>query len=527
MKDYQQFILEFHQTQQTRMVISNTLQKILAQMGEPVAHKLLALHNKKGNFPITYLDVVEDNPKMITFLNAKNVANTKDYWTSSRRQQARIGKVFQRLVTPESPSETEKLVNTYVSSYKEYLKGSFKRFELVKGTDLVYWYNCDHYEASEGGTLRNSCMRTADYLEIYEENPEVVQLLILKAENNEEEIRGRALVWSTEVPENRQFMDRIYYNDDADVELFIKYATKQGWLYLTKQGFGVGNIMDSKNGEVVQKVQVQLKDMEYEHYPYVDTLYYYDQETKILSNGYGPYDHELLGTNGSPSEGEMNREVLRDELMEEDLKYIADTYGVNHIWWAIDDEAFLEEIAEEEAEYFVSEPKEFINSYGYQIHEIVTEQEMEDCLVQNFWGVFYDYYRDEIEVYVTEHFGLKDTSLANLKKVLTAEQQKEMVTKMNMDYCAWWQEDKEELEELKIEILECLGMAEISKKVYLNIYDTAEDWIDNLFGTRNNDFLKPYWDHIRGQKQPNHLLYTIERHLDKKKLVDRIVDNLY
>jgi hypothetical protein len=132
------------------------------------------------------------------------------------------------------------------------------------------------------GQLFASCMRydaCQTYFNIYIKNPEVCKMLILKGDD-ESKISGRALIWTTTTGEI--YMDRQYTNYDSDIQLFWNYAKSNGWSFY---GFGKG-----KNREV------QIKDIDYEEYPYMDTFKYYDPKTNLLSSDDSLQDQDHIWT---------------------------------------------------------------------------------------------------------------------------------------------------------------------------------------------------------------------------------------
>jgi hypothetical protein len=63
---------------------------------------------------------------------------------------------------------------------------------LVSGSDISKWYSCDNYKDMEG-QLGSSCMaRKRNIFSIYENNPDVCQMLIL---TEDDKLIGRAIVW--------------------------------------------------------------------------------------------------------------------------------------------------------------------------------------------------------------------------------------------------------------------------------------------------------------------------------------------
>jgi len=160
-------------------------------------------------------------------------------------------------------------------------------------------------------TLGNSCMSVVDYdyFDIYCDNDDVCSLVILYGEEGEmkdgkfkgEKIRGRALLWKTD--QGDMFMDRIYYNNDSDVNLFKQYAERNGW-WCKKNQNSESNFYAVKGSESKSPTYiVTLKHVNQDKYPYVDTLTYLNPKTGKLSNKKSPIDakFELDDTDGEYS----------------------------------------------------------------------------------------------------------------------------------------------------------------------------------------------------------------------------------
>jgi hypothetical protein len=209
---------------------------------------------------------------------------SKRLW-SEQRTEVKIGRYSKRIITSVlkqvvSDSDIENFVNIYKSTI-DYHSGLKDKIMIVEGEDIRTYYNESMYK-SGGGSLNNSCMRypkCQKYLDIYVENPEVCKLMILleRANNGvEDKLIGRALLWETTTG---KFMDRVYSINDSDVMVFKDYASEKGWVtYYGK----------------INKLVVKLKsDFSCQHYPYMDTLYLYDNYTKELTN-----DDSLCEDNG-------------------------------------------------------------------------------------------------------------------------------------------------------------------------------------------------------------------------------------
>lgn len=219
-------------------------------------------------------------------------------------QETRIGRVatklLQKIDKKYSPKEVEDFVTKFKSSV-EILRDKLRLFEIVSGDDITYWY-LDRRYVRGNGTLQSSCMRydtCEDFFSIYTDNKDKVSLLILKSEDNEDKITGRALVWKLDSGET--FMDRIYYTKEEESELFKEYAKKNGWLFKTNQGSQYSEIEFPDGKKEFMMLKVTL-DVDFEKFPYMDTMRFLFKYKGVISNkemlDNNYYDHKLDNTDG-------------------------------------------------------------------------------------------------------------------------------------------------------------------------------------------------------------------------------------
>ena len=107
-------------------------------------------------------------------------------------------------------------------------------------------------------------------------------MLIFK---EKEEISIRALVWKLQ--DGRTYMDRIYANKDSDLLFFVNYAKENGWLYynnITRENY--------------ISLRVQINDINYQMFPYMDTFKFLDIDSKILSSNGVVDNYELESQEG-------------------------------------------------------------------------------------------------------------------------------------------------------------------------------------------------------------------------------------
>jgi hypothetical protein len=220
-----------------------------------------------------------------------------------------------------TPVQVEDFVNKYKTQMK-LRNNTLSRFEIVKGEDIRKYYLFSNYFKMTG-SLGGSCMRWEScqpYFDIYVDNPEQVSMVILRQEDGhfdeyvdedtgeivkvpiEGKITGRAILWTDN--KGRKIMDRIYINDTADIEFFKEYAHKNGFLYKKDQDFNEDTPLMLNNSQLNEEesiITIQLpENVDYDQYPYMDTLKYYVIRTGILTNQeIRNKDYYLEGTEGN------------------------------------------------------------------------------------------------------------------------------------------------------------------------------------------------------------------------------------
>jgi len=234
-------------------------------------------------------------------LEPTNNEKLERLWKSNRNP-IKIGRLARAILKKAKIAFTDKEVEEFVNKYKSYIEvtnNAFARFDIVKGDIIAHWYNANNYE-SDKGTLGKSCMSKSpeSFFEIYI-TTEACSMLILYTKNGtidngkfkSDKISGRALVWNTN--QGVIFLDRIYTCNDSDVSLFKEYAASKGWFYKDNQNssktFMVTNGTDRRSG----RYTVTVSKGSYENYPYLDTLTFFNQATKMISN-----DAEFINTDG-------------------------------------------------------------------------------------------------------------------------------------------------------------------------------------------------------------------------------------
>ena len=212
-----------------------------------------------------------------------------DIYTKSRNT-VKLGKLVNSIFPGKyTAKEVEEFVNKYKSKAIDE-----KKFELVDGDDIMDWYYEDNYRYNES-SIGSSCMRhyrCRNYFKIYTENVGICKLLILKDNDNEDEILGRALVWKfsdigvdrDEIGNAIWYMDRVYVGKDIYYEDFREYAVANNWIYRASGSYGYSdvNYNNEKVGDI--NIEVQLINHEFDRYPYMDTFKRLNTDTGTLYN---------------------------------------------------------------------------------------------------------------------------------------------------------------------------------------------------------------------------------------------------
>ena len=225
----------------------------------------------------------------------------KALW-SKGRQEIFVGRGIRALLTSAGIKFLDKDLEEFVNLYKatvDKMNDRFQYFESIKGQEIGHWYHYSNYKERQG-SLGSSCMSNVrtDYFDIYISNPDVCELVILKSEEDDSLIVGRALLWT--LSDGKKFMDRIYTIKDSDVQLFRDWAKENGWYSKFYNSSGDSGLANSPEGERVDlgNITIDIKKGMYEAYPYLDTLKYFNPVRGTLSNIRSGGDDYILEDTG-------------------------------------------------------------------------------------------------------------------------------------------------------------------------------------------------------------------------------------
>jgi len=264
--------------------IDKDLNFIISQISDkdPVAKMMRSLINQDIKTNVNYLKTSDknDDVKFVNDTQVKRFIDAGQDPFERATNSAKIGRTVRQILTANNISVTDQQIEKFVNTYKNAWDKSFKKtsegIHLVSGEDIRNWYLESKYVPG-GGQLNNSCMRydsTQDFLNIYTENPEVCQLVILVDDKNR--LLGRAILWKLISGINKYgyYLDRVYTRFDSDVEKFADWY--KDFIKATDDNFKahfIGHTGDCK---------VQLKKWKFKLYPYMDTLSILDHESGIL-----------------------------------------------------------------------------------------------------------------------------------------------------------------------------------------------------------------------------------------------------
>lgn len=365
--------------------ISDTLRDILSEFEteSEVASLLLKKRHHKEDLvecPVNFISVSEGDPTKISYLTEERILSLEkelphtDFWTSSRRFQARPGAFISKIFKNISSKEVEKFSNLYRA---QSTRPKFT-FKIVNGESIRYYYFYDSYKDHCRGSLGNSCMKhdgCQKFLDIYVDNKDIITMLVMLDENDK--LMGRALLWDFE---SHKIMDRIYTHSDEELQFYFKkWATDKGYLYKSEQNwYNTLNFESIGNKKREVKVDIKLPKMEYRYYPYIDTFKFYNTEKGTLHNYLPDAEYRRNVKILSASDGcKLEHDYLMFDDIDRVYKYrnevINITYldiwthqsnaqwsDVNNQWILHKDSIYLEEIGDnifnEEFERFNNRP---------------------------------------------------------------------------------------------------------------------------------------------------------------------------
>lgn len=309
---------EFISKGELPFLISNELAEVLDNIRHPIANKLFNVSRKMYSEvkKQTLLDIVLDEPDKFYFITSNRIMNEPNFENrdieylynylknnaddlrDKYKSKIRIGRLINKLFPDEFKPNGDpgKDIESFVNAYSTEMVRNYELFKEVDGEAINHWYDCDNYNIDDSETILNqSCMKhnyINHLISFYAINKNV-KLIILKSQDDDTEIDGRALLWKIDKIDNKDvkdvyFMDRIYENRQVHRNKFIAYAKKKGYMYKFIQNSKDNELTSNiKDGQSTRLIIMEINNIDYpDHleFPFLDTLIYYNPFDKILTN---------------------------------------------------------------------------------------------------------------------------------------------------------------------------------------------------------------------------------------------------
>ena len=312
------------------VLISNELRELLLEFSNDsvVAQLLLKKRHSKEDLvesPVNYISISTQDKTKISYMTVDRMSaiSEDEYWTSSRRFQAKPGAFIGKLFKNVSGRDVEKFSNLFRS---QSAKPTFT-FDVVSGEKIREYYHYESYSYTDRGSLGASCMKHDScqrYLDMYTENQDTIKMLVML--NEDGGLMGRALLWNFD---SHKVMDRIYTSSDEDLAFFFKkWATENGYVYKSEQNWSNTLFFEKLGGEKKElKLCVKLTGS-YNRYPYMDTFKFIDRQTGNLYN----YQPEIeFGTLCSSEGGVQGSDYLRLDGITKSFRYSHDAQWIEYL----------------------------------------------------------------------------------------------------------------------------------------------------------------------------------------------------
>jgi uncharacterized protein YbaR (Trm112 family) len=468
-KNYNNFIediiLEKIESGELPFMLSNRLLDLLTLIKHPISDKLLQDNKEQVSSKVTlidYDDVEEDkftfanSPKILDIVISKSLTddverNVNKFYDlafsnsangfiwNENRTPVKIGKfinkIYPNIFLPNGkPGED---LESFVEAIKAERTKERGNIKIVKGTDIIKYYNSNKYEYSNKPShLHNSCMSYSsceEYLNFYAKNDDVVSLVILMSEEEEDKIIGRALLWNlshiNESETDRKFLDRIYTIKDQDIAKFKTLAKRNNWLFKKEQDMWSETEIVDINNNITERMALLVSNInDHIAYPYMDTFKYYNIDDKTLTNDKNSkYNYKLESSEGGyiniKGDEYIFMESIDELILENELEWSdtensyvirkAAVYSKNLSEWVSQEYANdFWTYSDIENDWFNNDDVEYIESMDEYVSREYAEEnfiycsfdnewyQMDDCVPSNKWDAVPN--KHQVRVYLTD-----------------------------------------------------------------------------------------------------------------------------
>jgi len=289
---YVEFLLESY------LRTSAKLNNILQNVDDPIAIKFIDLIDMDVKTAYNGLDVKSGTNDKITFLpdsqfnNKLSLVSSYHDLIKDTNDTSGVGRIINKILKDNNIKFTDIELERFVTKFKSVVDAERvkdDRVRVVKGVEIVKWYDESTYAYPRGGTLWNSCMRhdyCSRYFDIYVKNENVSLVILL---DDEEKLVARALLWDN-VEEGggtgKRYLDRIYYLKEENKVFLNEWAKNNLKIDLNYQN-------------VISNMSVKMDNLSFSQYPYVDTFRYCNEkESKLYSYDDDDYNMVFDRTDG-------------------------------------------------------------------------------------------------------------------------------------------------------------------------------------------------------------------------------------
>jgi hypothetical protein len=357
------------------------------------------------NAEIDFLTLRNDGT--ISYLPAgkEHIVNEDGRWAREGRQNGKPSKVIRKILSKNAQRLfSDKDFEQFVNSYKAAGCAGNMTFRVHPNVMIPEIY-CRERESGEG-SLNNSCMNDdVDYLKLY---TIIKEVKILAMYNEGGQLAGRALLW--DIGNGKTLMDRVYVTKDHYYELFLDYASENGFSRRVHyKCYDYKDRFTDDNGATCYQAwyKFYFDETKVCTYPYIDTFTYGGDG--YITNDEDDNEYTYNQTDGSreDNESEDSRSVY-DELNsryidEDESRYIDrgryrgyfihydDSVEIDGEWWWDCDENIV--FVAKHDRYYIKDDCQLIDG------EWVHEDDAVYCKVDDCW-----YRRDDcIELHNGEY----------------------------------------------------------------------------------------------------------------------------
>jgi hypothetical protein len=265
-KNFKEFIFE-------KVEISDNFLKTTQNIKHPIADFISYWYSK--NNTDTFYDNIELDELPLLLATKGN-----------KFEKIKIGKFLRKILPANFKAhQIEEFINLIKRNFVE-----IGDFEILKGEDIKKAYHPHNFTNVKIGSLWTSCLSLSqrqNNLQLYCDNSNISVIVLY---DQFKKIIGRALLWKA-IHNNKNviLMDEVYsidYKDNLIYSNFLNFAKENNFLRIDL----INEIVIDVNKKVYKdEFIVNLENVKFNMYPFVDFFKYIDLSKKCLSNKNGEY----------------------------------------------------------------------------------------------------------------------------------------------------------------------------------------------------------------------------------------------